>query len=172
MDPYFNVNNSATNLTLGQNEVQEATIVANPYAGNYGRLSGAQVTDITKSGTNQFHGNVGYWWNGRYLNANDWFNNSGINGVTPRPLSNSNQWADSIGGPIWKNKTFIFFDNEGLKFPIPNVIPVTIPTSEFATAVLNNVQAKQPAEFDLYQKMMNLWSGERCPSPTAAIARL
>jgi len=158
MDPYFNINNSgASNLTLGQNEIQEATVVGNPYAGNYGQLSGAQVTYITKSGTNQFHGNVQYWWNGRFLNANNWFNNSGIYGVTPRPFSNANQWADSIGGPIWKNKTFFFFDNEGLKFLIPNVDSVTIPTQAFSTAVLNNVQAKQPAEFNLYQKMMNLW---------------
>ena len=45
MDPYFNINNSgATNLTLGQNEVQEATVIANPYWGQYGQLSGAQVT--------------------------------------------------------------------------------------------------------------------------------
>ena len=66
MDPYFNINNSgATNLTLGQNELEEATIIANPYAGQYGQLAGAQVSLVTKSGTNQFHGNALYWWNGR-----------------------------------------------------------------------------------------------------------
>src|SRR5579885_430124 len=44
MDPYFNINNSgSSNLTLGQNEIQEATIIANPYSGQYGQLSGAQV---------------------------------------------------------------------------------------------------------------------------------
>ncbi len=53
MDPYLNINNSgATNLTLGQNEVQEATVIANPYSGQYGQLAGAQVTLVTKSGTN------------------------------------------------------------------------------------------------------------------------
>ena len=75
MDPYFNINNTgATNLTLGSNEVQEATVITNPYSAQYGQLSGAQVSYITKSGTNQFHGNAQYWWNGRYLNANDFFN--------------------------------------------------------------------------------------------------
>jgi len=171
MDPYFNINNSgATNLTIGQNEIQEATIVTNPYAGNYGQLSGAQVTYITRSGTNQFHGNVQYWWNGRYLNANNWFNNSGIYGVTPRPFSNANQWADSIGGPIWKNKTFFFIDNEGLKFLLPNVDSVTIPTPAFANAVLANVQVKQPAEFTLYQSMMNLWQSATGASGAVPIA--
>ena len=171
MDPYFNINNSgASNLTLGQNEIQEAMVVTNPYAGNYGQLSGAQVTYITKSGTNEFHGNAQYWWNGRYLNANNWFNNSGIYGVTPRPFSNANQWADSIGGPIWKNKTFFFFDNEGLRFVLPNVDSVTIPTQAFANAVLSNVQAKQPAEFPLYQKMVNLWLGAPGASGAVPIA--
>src|SRR5579884_365575 len=165
MDPYFNINNTgATNLTLGQNEIQEATVVANPYAGQYGQLSGAQVTYITKSGTNQFHGNVQYWWNGRILNANDWFNN--FYG-TPRPFANANQWADSIGGPIFKNKTFFYFDNEGLRFVLPNVDSVTIPTQAFASAVLNNVQAKQPSEFSLYQKMFNLWLN--APGASAAV---
>ena len=77
MDPYFNINNSgATNLTLGQNELQEATVIANAYGGNYGQLSGAQVSYVTRSGSNQFHGNAQYLWNGRALNANDYFNNA------------------------------------------------------------------------------------------------
>jgi hypothetical protein len=76
MDPYFNINNSgASNLTLGQNELQEASVIANAYGGQYGQLSGAQVSYVTMSGTNQFHGNAGYWWNGRVMNSNDWFSN-------------------------------------------------------------------------------------------------
>ena len=157
MDPYFNINNSgSTNLNLGQNEVQEATIIANPYAGQYGQLSGAQVNFVTKSGTNQFHGNALYWWNGRTMNANDWFNN--YYGDS-RPFSNANQWAASIGGPVIKNKTFFFVDNEGMRFVLPNVDSVTIPTPGFANAVLANVQATQPNEASMYQKMFNLWSG-------------
>ena len=86
MDPYFNINNSgATNLTIGQNELQEVTITANAYSGQFGQLSGAQVSYVTKSGSNDFHGNAQYWWNGRFMNANDWFNNSSIYGYTPRP---------------------------------------------------------------------------------------
>jgi len=170
MDPYFNINNSgATNLTLGQNELQEVTITANPYSGQFGQLSGAQVSYVTRSGSNEFHGNVQYLWNGRYLNSNNWFNNSGIYGVTERPFSNANQWADSVGGPIWKNHTFFFFDNEGMHFVLPNVDTVTIPTTAFANAVLANVQAKQPAEFPTYQKMLGLWTGAAGASGAQAI---
>jgi hypothetical protein len=168
MDPYFNVNNSgATNLTLGSNEVQEATVIANPYAGNYGQLSGAQVSYVTKFGTNQFHGNLLYYWNGRDMNSNDWFNNSGIFGVTPRPFANANQWAGSIGGPIRKNSTFFFLDNEGLRFVLPNVKLVNLPTPAFAAATLANIDAVQPSEESAYAKMFSLYAG--APGASSAV---
>ena len=156
MDPYFNINNSgASNLTLGGNEVQEATVVTNPYSGQYGQLIGGQVTYITKSGTNNFHGNAQYWWNGRYMNSNNFFSNAT---GAPRPFSNANQWAGSVGGPIVKNKLFFFFDTEGLRFILPNVDTVVSPTPAFASAVLANIQATQPSQFPTYQKLMNLWA--------------
>ena len=59
MNPYLNLNNSgATNLTLGKDEVQEATVISNAYSGQYGQQAGAQVNYVTKSGTNQYHGNA------------------------------------------------------------------------------------------------------------------
>src|SRR5271157_356239 len=158
MDPYFNINNSgATNLTIGSNEIQEATVISNAYSGEYGQLSGAQVTYVTKSGTNTFHGNALYWWNGRTMNSNDWFNNN-TTPVTPRPFSNANQWAGSIGGPIIKNKTFFFFDTEGLRFILPNNITTYIPTPAFSNAILKNVGNLQPAELPLYTQMLNLFA--------------
>jgi len=156
MDPYFNINNSgATNLTLGSNEVQEVTVTTNPYSGQYGQLMGAQVSYVTKSGSNAFHGNAQYWWNGRYMNANNWFNNAL---GTPRPFSNANQWAGAIGGPIVKDKLFFFFDTEGLRFILPVSATETIPTPAFATAVLNNIQSVQPNQYPAYQTMMGLYA--------------
>jgi len=164
MDPYFNINNSgASNLTIGQNELQEATVIANPYSGQYGQLAGAQVSYVTKSGTNQFHGNAQWLWNGRAMNSNDWFSNAY---GSPRPFSNDNQWAASIGGPIRKDKTFFFFDYEGLKFVLPNQDTETIPTPAFSTAVLNNVTALHPAEASAYKTMLGLWAN----APGAASA--
>jgi len=165
MDPYFNINNSgASNLTIGQNELQEATVIANPYGGQYGQLAGAQVSYVTKSGTNEFHGNAQYLWNGRAMNSNNWFNNATD---TPRAFSNANQWAASIGGPIFKNKTFFFVDTEGLKFVLPNVDSVTIPTPAFASAVQANVQTKQPNEASAYKTMLGLWAN--APGASSAL---
>src|SRR5579871_1977596 len=166
MDPYFNINNSgASNLTLGQNEIGEATVITNPYGGQYGQLAGAQVSYVTKSGTNQFHGNAMYWWNGRYLNANDWMSN---NSGSPRPFSNANQWATSFGGPIIKNKTFFFVDYEGMRFLLPNVDQVFAPTPAFITAAEANVAAVNPNESATYDKLMSLW--QNAPGYAAAAA--
>ncbi|MGB2629125.1 MAG: carboxypeptidase-like regulatory domain-containing protein [Candidatus Acidiferrum sp.] len=162
MDPYFNINNSgASNLTLGSNEVQEATVVTNMYSGQYGTLMGSQVTYVTKSGSNNFHGNAQYWWNGRFMNANDFFTNTSNVAGQPavgRPFSNANQWAASVGGPILKNKLFFFADTEGLRFVLPNVDTVVSPSPAFQSAVLANVATLQPAELSTYQQLFKLYS--------------
>jgi Carboxypeptidase regulatory-like domain len=157
MDPYLNLNNSgASNLTLGANEVQEAAVILNGYTGQYGRQAGAQVNFVTKSGTNAFHGNAARFWNGAKLNANDWFNNAND---TSRPHAVSNEWADSIGGPIKKNKAFFYFDNEGLRYVLPSGGPVFIPTTDFASYVLSNMQKTNPAAVPFYQNALNLYNG-------------
>ncbi len=157
MDPYLNLNNSgASNLTLGSNELSEAAVVLNGYTGQYGRQAGANVNYVTKSGTNEFHGNAAWWYNDRVLNANDWFNNqSGIG----RPISISNEWADSIGGPILRNKLFFFIDNEGLRYVLPNSFPVYIPTTQYATYVQNNLAVNNPAALPFYQTAFKLYAG-------------
>lgn len=157
MDPYLNLNNSgASNLTLGSNELQEAAVVLNGYTGQYGRQAGAQVNYVTKSGSNEFHGNATWQYNGRPLNANDWFNNAT---GTPRPFAVSNEWSDSFGGPIVKNKAFFFFDNEGLRYVLPSGGPVYFPTTNFASYVLSHLTATNPTAVPLYQTAFNLYAG-------------
>ena len=154
-DPFLNVNNSgATNLMLGANEIQEATVITNAYSGQYGQLAGAQINYITKSGGNQFHGNAQYYWNGRVMNANDFINNES---GTPRPFDNINQWAAAVGGPIIKNKTFFFVDFEGLRVVLPTSNEAFIPTTQFANATLANLSATQPSLVPFYQSMFNLY---------------
>jgi hypothetical protein len=159
-DPYFNVNNSgATNLTIGLNDVQESAVVVNGYSGSYGGLAGANINFVSKSGTNQFHGNAIWWWNGDALNANDWYRNqaNAIAGsdVRPRLFVNANQYATSFGGPIKKDKAFFFFDYEGIRLAIPAPVPVFVPTPAFATAVEGNVPASQ---LPFYQQMFKNWT--------------
>ena len=154
MDPYLNLNNSgATNLTLGKNDIQEATVVNNAYSGQYGQQAGAQISYVTKSGTNQYHGNAEYWWTGRAMDANDWFNN--LNSVA-RPFANNNEWAASLGGPIKKDKLFFFVDNEGIRYIVPSSQPVFSWSPNFVTNSLAYIAANQPASLALYQKYYQL----------------
>ena len=155
-DPFLNLNNSgATNLLLGNNDVSEATVVTNGYSGQYGTLAGANVNYVTKSGSNSFHGNALYWWNGDILNANSFFNNQ--NGA-PRPFVNANQWAASIGGPIRKDKTFFFVDTEGLRFVLPTSQNVVVPSPQFQAATLANLGSVSPASVPFYQQIFNLYN--------------
>lgn len=156
-DPFLNLSNSgATNLLLGSNDVQTASVVNNGYTGEYGTLAGANVNFVTKSGTNKFHGNAEYFWNGSVLDANDWFNN---NSGTPRPFVNANQWAASIGGPVVKDKTFFFLDTEGLRLLIPISTPVNIPSPQFQSATLANLASSgNSAEIPFYNQIFSLYN--------------
>lgn len=158
-DPYFNINNTgATNLSLGLNDVQESTVVANGYSGSYGGLAGANINYVSKSGTNRFHGNAEYWWNGNILNANNYFRNQ-TTPVTPRPFVNANQWATSIGGPIKKDKAFFFFDYEGIQLAIPSPANINLPTAGFENAVLGNLNTTGlAASVPFYQHMFSFWN--------------
>ena len=157
MDPYLNLNNSgATNLLLGKNEVQEAAVVSNGYTGQYGRQAGAQVDYATISGTNAFHGNLAYWWNGVSMNANDWFNNEA--GV-PAGFVNNNQYAARLGGPIKKDKAFFFVDTEGLRYILATSSENFIPNATFLNAMTSNIATVDPAALPFYNSIASLYEG-------------
>jgi hypothetical protein len=154
-------------LLLGQNQIQEATIVSIGYSGQFGGAAGANMNYITKSGGNAFHGNAQYYWNGRVLNANDWFNNAF---QQPRPFSIANQWAGSFGGPIKRDIVFFFLDTEGLRVLDPATYNVTIPSPQFETATLANIENKfglNSASDRFYRQMFDLYNA--APGANSAI---
>ena len=161
-DAFLNLNNSgASNLLLGTNEVQEAAVVTNAYSVQYGREAGAQVNYITKSGTNGFHGDLNYNWNGDRMNANDFFANS--EGLA-RNKAISNQWAADFGGPIKKNKLFFYADTEGLYYTLPSAGVVSIPSPQLQAYILGNVPS---AALPLYQTAFKIYNG--APGVSGAI---
>jgi hypothetical protein len=98
--------------------------IANPLSSE-GRGSGAQLSMVTKSGTNQWHGSASEFHRNTVTEANEWFNN--LNGV-PRPVLIRNQFGASLGGPVVKNKLFFFFDYEARRdasqAPVEWVVPL------------------------------------------------
>lgn len=158
-DPFLNLNNSGpSNLLLGSNDIDEVNIVANAYSAQYGGLGGVQENIITRSGSNQFHGNATYWWTNSDMNANSWFNDFT---AAPQAYSNANQWGAAVGGPIVKDKAFFFFNYEGLRFVTAPTDFVTIPSQSYENAVLQNLQnegAPYSNEIPFYQQMFNLYN--------------
>ena len=158
-DVFLSLNNAgASNLTLGGNDIAEASVINNAYSAQYGQYSGTQVSYISKSGSNQFHGDAVYMWNGRTLNANQFFSNEV---GAPRPFNNFNQWATNIQGPIKKNKTFFDFDYEGLRNVLPTAANLTlIPSPQFQTATLANLAAVgNAAEIPFYKQVFAVYNG-------------
>ena len=135
-DPFLNLSNSgASNLLLGNNDVGQVSVISNAYGAQYGGLGGTQVNEISRAGSNAFHGDATWWWNGSVMNGNDYFNNQT---QTKRPRSNANQWASSFGGPIIKDKTFFFVNTEGLRVIIPVRGTVYAPSPAFQQAILSS----------------------------------
>ncbi|HEX4020921.1 MAG TPA: carboxypeptidase regulatory-like domain-containing protein [Acidobacteriaceae bacterium] len=150
-DSFLNLaNTGASTLSIGQEEIGQASVVQNGYSSQYGRQAGAIETYVTKSGTNRVHGLLQWTYNSDGLNANDFFNN--LNG-TPRQKAVSNQYAAQIGGPILHNKLFFFADTEGIRYVTPTTSYVNFPTAAFQKTVLSTIPG---ASVPLYTQMFNL----------------
>jgi hypothetical protein len=180
-DPANNANNSgASNLTLGLDDVKEATVTGNGYSGQFGGLVGANVSYVTKSGGNRVHGDLNYYWTGRALVANSFSHkefSQTINpatglpqGPTPRTFENANQWAGQISGPVFipklfngHDKLFFLVDAEGLRALLPaGGTTVTVPSPNFETYTLNKLQATGlGASVPYYKQIFALYDAAR-----------
>jgi len=173
-DPLTNLNSGlATNLVLGLNSISEVTVNTLSYAVDLGRYGASQVNYVTKSGANQFHGNLYELWNGSILNAADYFTNA-----TPgnhKPRSNVNHFGGSLGGPIVHDRLFFFFDSEWVRIALPIVTATTVPSAAFQQYVLKQLPlggtdsvsgaeyAPAPQLVPFYQEMFSLYGSTAGP---------
>jgi carboxypeptidase family protein/TonB-dependent receptor-like protein len=97
---------------LGVDAIQEFSVLTGNYSAEYGRTSGGVVNAISKSGTNAFHGDIYEFLRNDKLDAEDYFSNA--NGAKKASLRR-NQFGGAAGGPIRKDRTFIFGDYEGIR---------------------------------------------------------
>lgn len=82
--------------------IAEVKMVTNTINPEFGRNSGAILNAVTKSGTNSFHGTAFEFYRDTFLNVHDFFHKTA-------PIFHQNQYGGTVGGPVWKNKTFFFF---------------------------------------------------------------
>jgi hypothetical protein len=118
---------------LGTDAVAEFSILTTNYSAEYGRTSGGVISAVTKSGTNQFHGSAYEFLRNSALDAANFFDNS--NGLPKAPLRR-NQFGASAGGPIQKDKTFIFGDYEGVRQALGTTIIDTVPSPDARNGIL------------------------------------
>jgi hypothetical protein len=178
-DPLTNLNSGlSTNLVLGLNSISEVTVNTLSYSVDQGRYGASQVNYVTKSGSNQLHGNLYELWNGALLNAADYFTNA-----TPgnhKPGSTVNHFGGSLGGPIEHDKLFFFFDSEWVRIALPIVTPTIVPSPAFQQYVLqqlpigltdaqgNVLYSAEPQEVPFYQAMLALYQNTG-GTPTAIL---
>src|SRR5215472_10991849 len=115
--------------------IREFKVLTSAYSAEYGRTSGGTVTLVTNSGTDQYHGALYEYFRNEDLNANNFFNN--VLGK-PRSQDRYNLFGGKLGGPVWipklyrgKEKTFFFFNYEGLRQATPYFNTVTVPDATF-----------------------------------------
>jgi hypothetical protein len=172
-DPWLGLNiGLSTNLVIGLDAVQEATVNTNSYSVDQGRYGASQVNYFTKSGTNRFHGDLYELWNGSLLNAEDYFlhANDTADSIAKKPRSTVNEFGVSVGGPARKDKLFFFAHYEGIRIALPLVSQTVAPTPAYQQYVLGQLAQggtdpitgtalpAEPGEVGFYQSMFKLYS--------------
>jgi len=125
-----------TNSLVSVDALQEFRIQTSTYAPEFGRTPGGQISIVTRSGTNQFHGTVFDYFRNDALDANGWFNGFTNNPPLPKAEERQNDFGGTFSGPIVKGKTFFFFSYEGLRLRLPQtaltLVPDTNPLDPFS----------------------------------------
>jgi hypothetical protein len=130
--------NSVLRVTL--DSVQEFRVVtANPNA-EQGRSGGAQISLVTKGGTNTLHGSAYEFNRNTLFEANDWFNNA-VNPGVPRPNLIRNVFGGAIGGPILKERLFFFANYEGRRDARGQSVLRTVPSLDLRNGIVHEVTA-------------------------------
>lgn len=113
-----------TNSLVSVDAMQEFRIQTSSFAPEFGRTPGGQISIVTRSGTNGFHGTLFDYLRNDVLDANDWFSNRDH---LAKPEERQNDFGGVAGGPIIKDRTFFFLSYEGLRLRQPLTAETVVP---------------------------------------------
>jgi hypothetical protein len=128
--------NSALRVTL--DSVQEFRVVTTNPNAEQGRSGGAQISLVTKSGTNQFHGSAYEFNRNTLFEANDWFNNA-VRPEVPRPKLIRNVFGAAVGGRIIADRLFFFANYEGRRDARDASVLRTVPSVDLRNGIVHEV---------------------------------
>jgi hypothetical protein len=148
-------------VTPNQESVKEMLVLTNAYSAEWGRNSGAQISVISKNGTDQLHGSGFFKYDSPSLNSyNRWGGPAGMPPVRDNNLYR--QFGGSLGGPIVRNKLFWFLSYEGLRQSTTAYSDQWIPTSQFIQSVVaarpNSVSAQILQASGISPRVVNVLS--------------
>lgn len=126
-----------TNALVSVDAMQEFRIQTSTFAPEFGRTPGAQISIVTRSGANDFHGTAFDYFRNDVLDASNWFANQS---ALPKPAERQNDFGGVLGGPIVKDKTFFFVSYEGLRLRLPQTEVTDVPSLAARAATPPQVQ--------------------------------
>jgi Carboxypeptidase regulatory-like domain/TonB dependent receptor-like, beta-barrel len=130
---------STTRLQVSSDAIEEYRVNSMLYSAEYGAGAGGQVDIVTKSGTNQYHGDLFEYFRNSALDSRSFLDidtDPTVTGPTPVPPFRLNQFGGSFGGPIKKDKTFIFLNYEGVRQFRGQTLHAFVPSATFKAQVL------------------------------------
>ena len=147
-----------TQALISVDAMEEFRIATSTYSAQYGRMPGAQVSFLSRSGTNDYHGTAYDYLRNSAFDANDWFNTYSTQPL-PTPAERQNDFGGTFGGPIsiphlysGRNRMFFFFSYEGLRLTLPSAATITtVPsngtfnTGTYSNPLYKNLRANAPA---------------------------
>jgi carboxypeptidase family protein len=145
---YHSVPGGVSGQLLGIEAVREFNVVSETYGAEYGKRSGGQVSVVTQSGSNQLHGSVFEFLRNSKLDARNFFDQG------PIPPFKRNQFGGAAGGPIKKDKTFIFGNYEGFRQRLGVSILEVVPDLDARKGLLPNAQGVPTAVPNLNPAML------------------
>jgi hypothetical protein len=153
-------------LRTNPDSLQELRVITSNATAEHGRSSGAQVALVTKSGTNQFHGNAFYFHRNAALAANEWVNN--LQGLA-KPALRQHQYGGDIGGPIFKDRTFFFFNFQGQRQVFPVQQNRTVYTESVRQGIFRYVVGGQNTNAGQTGASVDLSGNPRFPNCSATV---
>ena len=113
--------------------LQEMRVQTSTTASEFGRMPGAQVSLSSRSGSNELHGSLLYGFRNEAMDANDWFANRHGD---PRAPLHQQDFAATLGGPLWRDHTFFFLSYAGLRLRQPFVWNQPVPALDLRNNAL------------------------------------
>ena len=144
-----------TNSLVSVDALQEFRIQTSTYAPEFGRMPGGQISIVTRSGTNSFHGTLFEYIRNDVLDANDWFADFA---KQPKPEERQNDFGGTLNGPVWRDRTFFFFSYEGLRLRLPQTRLTEVPCDQSCN-VFGNARANADPQLQPYLNAFPLPNG-------------